>query len=579
MWQRAGEHVTETIAIAAPASPRGLGRIWGWIRTSILRRPLAPPAPRPRSLQSKVTIAQQLPAPRAGETDDDAPVEPHGARLRAPAPPPPAAGVVLAPIRQGLSEVPPLPHVVRELLRELSDPLSNARSVARIAASDPTLAASLIRTVNSAALGLRRKITSVTEAVSYLGYSTVRSLVIRMRLQHIMPTRSGQAAYDAEDLWVHSLAVAYAAEALAERSPGVDRGFVSTLGLLHDIGKLAINSYFPDSAKAVRTPSAAHPEESFLDRERRILGADHAEIGAMLAVHWKLPADLVEAIRWHHAPQDAPAALPETTRTATILVHAANQLAKYCYVYSEDMEIDIVNDALLRQAGLPGPLTRLLSSRVRRAISRAIFFADDNSTTQSLNAIRRFVRLADKPALPMVPAEPPPRHEPHIAWANDEWDQQLGAQPFEIDCSPASLIRFDRAIKSAGRCAKLSSRCTAKGIERLLSTALAHQEQLPIGEDARLPAKFVLRRLLPNLSEIAPSEPVEVIQSYHARVLITAVRSPALSFAMRLGENVNYRAGRKLLDGELANVLNLRWFTRILTPKDGSAVIFVNQVE
>ena len=63
----------------------------------------------------------------------------------------------------------------------------------------------------------------------------------------------------------------------------------------------------------------------------------------MLAVHWKLPADLVEAIRWHHAPQEAPAALPQTTRTATILVHAANQLAKYCYVYSEDMEIDIVN--------------------------------------------------------------------------------------------------------------------------------------------------------------------------------------------------------------------------------------------
>ena len=62
-------------------------------------------------------------------------------------------------------------------------------------------------------------------------------------------------------------------------------------------------------------------------------------------------------------------------------------------------------------------------------------------------------------------------------------------------------------------------------------------------------------------------------------MLITAVRSPALSFAMRLGENVNHRAGRKLLDGELANILNLRWFTRILTPKDGSAIIFINQVE
>ena len=69
--------------------------------------------------------------------------------------------------------------------------------------------------------------------------------------------------------------------------------------------------------------------------------------------------------------------------------------------------------------------------------------------------------------------------------------------------------------------------------ERLLSRLGGRVPQETIEEEARLPAKFVLRRLLPNLSEIAPSEPVEVIQSYHARVLITAVRSPALSFAMR----------------------------------------------
>jgi len=143
---------------------------------------------------------------------------------------------VLPSVRQGLAEVPPLPHVVRELLKELSDPSSTARSVARIATTDPTLAAALIRTVNSAALGLRRKINSVTEAVSYLGYSVVRSLVVRMRLEQILPTRGGQAGYDAEDLWIHSLAVAQAADCLAERIPGVDRGFVSTLGLLHDIG-------------------------------------------------------------------------------------------------------------------------------------------------------------------------------------------------------------------------------------------------------------------------------------------------------------------------------------------------------
>jgi putative nucleotidyltransferase with HDIG domain len=393
-----------------------------------------------------------------------------------------------------------------------------------------------------------------------------------------MPTRPGQCAYDAEDLWVHSLAVAYAAETLAARTLGVDRDFVSTLGLLHDIGKLAINSYFPASAEQIRTRSTDLPDESFLDRERRILGADHAEIGAMLALHWKLPHDLVEAIRWHHAPQDAPPEIGEEIRKAAIIVHAANQLAKYCYVYSEDMEIDIVADPLLRQAGLPAPLTRLLASPVRKAISRAIFFADETPGTQSLSAIRRFVRIKEHPPTPSVPRSTR-LGEPRVAWANENWEQELTGESFAIDCTPASAMRLDRAIKTAGPCAKLTSRCTAGGIERLLSSALQHQQQLPVDEEALLPAKFVLRRLLPNLSEIAAAEKVEVVQSYHQGLLVTAVSSPALTFAHRFGPQVHRRAARQSLNGELANILNLRWFTRILTPREGGAIIFINHID
>jgi putative nucleotidyltransferase with HDIG domain len=448
--------------------------------------------------------------------------------------------------------------------------------VARIAASDPALAASLIRTVNSAALGVRRKVTSVAEAVSYLGYSLVRSLVVRMRLQQVMPTRAGQPAYDAEDLWVHSLAVAYAAEALAERCPGVDKAFVCTLGLLHDIGKLAINSYFPASAAQVRTPSPDYPSESFLDRERRILGADHAEIGAMLATHWKLPADLVEAIRWHHSPQDAPQELGEAVRTATILVHVANQLAKYCYVYSEDMEIDIVSDDLLREAGLPGPLTRLLNQRVRNSISRAIFFADDSST-QSLGAIRRFVQLGTWSADAPVPPRDARSAEMRIGWAEEGWEQRLFGEPVDIDCSPGAAFTLARSLAAAGNCARLSSRCNAGGIDRLLTAALAHQERLGLEERATVAARFVLRRLLPNLSEIAAAEVVEVLQTVKQGMLITAVRSPGLSFTQRLGFGVDGRTGRAWLQGELANVLNLRWFNRVLTSRDGDVVVFVNQ--
>jgi putative nucleotidyltransferase with HDIG domain len=546
------------------AQSRGLGRLWGWVRRTILGPGTIRRDPTTRAITSQDEL-----------TEDDSPVEPMGAVMRLQV----TVGrpnSMFMPIRQGLTEVPPLPHVVRELMRELSDPTSNARSVARIAASDPALAASLIRTVNSAALGMRRKITSVAEAVSYLGYSMVRSLVIRMRLQQVMPTRGGQAAYDAEDLWVHSLAVAYAAEALADRCAAVDKGFVCTLGLLHDIGKLAINSYFPESAARIQTPCPDHPSESFLDRERRILGADHAEIGAMLATHWKLPRELVEAIRWHHSPQHAPDTLGQNVKTATILVHAANQLAKYCYVYSQDMEIDIVGDNLLKEAGLPGPLTRLLNQRVRNGISRAIFFADESST-QPLGAIRRFVQLGRRSSQPPDPSPRGRNGEMRVGWLEGDWISRLFGEPVAIDCSPSSPARLDYALRSAGRSARLTSRCTAGGIDRLLTIALSHQATLGLEERTTLAARFVLRRLLPNLSELAASEEVEVLQTVREGMLITAVSSPALQFARRMEEGTDERAGRQFLHAELANVLNLRWFNRVLTPRDGGAIVFVNQ--
>jgi hypothetical protein len=230
---------------------------------------------------------------------------------------------------------------------------------------------------------------------------------------------------------------------------------------------------------------------------------------------------------------------------------------------------------LLREAGLPGPLTRLLNQRVRNSISRAIFFADDSST-QSLGAIRRFVQLGTWSA---AEAPVPPRDgrsaEMRIGWVEEGWERRLFGEPVDIDCSPGAAFTLARSLAVAGNCARFSSRCNAGGIDRLLTAALAHQERLGLEERSTVAARFVLRRLLPNLSEIAAAEVVEVLQTVKQGMLITAVRSPGLSFTQRLG--VDGRTGRSWLQGELANVLNLRWFNRVLTSRDGEVIVFVNQ--
>jgi hypothetical protein len=298
----------------------------------------------------------------------------------------------------------------------------------------------------------------------------------------------------------------------------------------------------------------------------------------MLAAHWKLPGDLVEAIRWHHAPQDAPAAMADEVRRATILVHVANQLAKYCYVYGEDMEIDIVGDDLLKQAGLPGPLTRLLNQRVRGAISRAIFFADESGGGEGVGAVRRFLRLEKSRQPGSASDEVVTRgrgDDVRIGWLEEDWWERFFAAAVTVDCSSPAMARVDGALRCSGKGARFTSRCTAAGVERLLTLALAHQGTLGLEERTALPARFVLRRILSNLTEIAESAEVEVWQAAREGALVTAVVSPGLAFSHRLGEGVEGRSGRRVLNTELANVLNLRWFTRVLTTREGGALVFV----
>ncbi|HEV7297839.1 MAG TPA: HDOD domain-containing protein [Tepidisphaeraceae bacterium] len=283
---------------------------------------------------------------------------------------------LLDEVVSGLEKIPPLPRAVHNILRELNSMGSTARSVASIVGTEPILVASILRMVNSAAFGLRREILSLEEAVAYLGFSTVKALVVRLKLGPMMGIASADAkrtkGYHPEKLWLHSMAVAQTSEHLAKRVGGVDPWLAGTIGLLHDIGKLAINSTFPQIVGQIWDKHDG--DESFLARERRLFGADHAFIGGFLAAKWELPGDLVEAIRLHHMPagDSAVLAMPSEMFRAVSIVHVANQLVKYSHVYCADMEIDIVPSAVLTELGLSPDLERLLDRDTQAIIERSV---------------------------------------------------------------------------------------------------------------------------------------------------------------------------------------------------------------
>jgi len=301
----------------------------------------------------------------------DAAALPFGSRFR----PRPAAYSMtmgqMEEITRGLKQIPPLPQGVIQVMRELDSKDASAATVAQAIGREPVMAASILRIANSAATGLRREVTNVSEAVSYLGFSTTKSLFLRLKMDALVPSKRGSRGYDADKLWVHAVAVAQASEDLARRAGGTDPQLALTAGLLHDIGKLAINNQYTESVAKLWT-DGADKGVSILDRERELFGADHAFIGSALAAEWKLPADLVGIIRFHHLPVGVDMDLSNDARRALLCVYIANQLVKYRHVYCGDMEIDDVSNDLTRELGLPDFFELAIDERLRASIDRAI---------------------------------------------------------------------------------------------------------------------------------------------------------------------------------------------------------------
>ena len=195
-----------------------------------------------------------------------------------------------------VGQLPVIPDQADRLLRLASNGDSDLSELLAIVESDSVLTAMVLRLVNSAAFGLRRRITSVGQAVVLLGMSHIRSLAMAASMASLFSGR-GQAARSS---WRHGFAVGCAARTIAMQCGF--KGYEEeafTAGLLHDIGELVIDSCMGGAAKEI-TRMAELDQLPRLTAERLKLGADHAEIGAALAEHWQLPSHLCDAIAMHH---------------------------------------------------------------------------------------------------------------------------------------------------------------------------------------------------------------------------------------------------------------------------------------
>ena len=188
--------------------------------------------------------------------------------------------------------------VARDLFRSLRTKVDcEIEFLANLAGRDAVLAGKVIQAANSARYSRRAPVRSILEAIAYIGPDDARKLLMALALQQLF------ASAKLTRLWRHSVWVADYCQRLAR-----DRGLMEPdeallLGLVHDVGRLAIQT----QSRAALDVHARLCEHGcpVVQVEQLLFGEDHAEMGARILASWDFPAEFVESIRYHHRPADS----------------------------------------------------------------------------------------------------------------------------------------------------------------------------------------------------------------------------------------------------------------------------------
>ncbi len=219
--------------------------------------------------------------------------------------------------------LPSLPSLYVQIVQELASEDPSIEHIAGIIGQDPSMTARILQIVNSAAIGLARRIGNPFEAVQYLGFGTVRSLVLAAEIFSSFAGRPGLKGFPINELWSHAAGCAMLARTIMrlEHSAITDVEDAAIAGMLHDMGKLILADSLPDRFQQARALASERGLPLFA-AEQEVFGATHAGVGAYLFGLWGLPAPIVEAVAFHHAPasNNLRAFSPLTA------VHAANAL-------------------------------------------------------------------------------------------------------------------------------------------------------------------------------------------------------------------------------------------------------------
>ena len=217
--------------------------------------------------------------------------------------------------------------------------------ISEIVRRDPSLTSRLLRLVNSVYYGLATPVSSIEEAVFYLGVRQIRQLTTVTPIIEDFQRLSRQCVFPWRQFWQHCIGTAILTREVVSlaQTPTDESDYVA--GLVHDVGKIIMAWSFPDHFAEIHR-QAELGQRDLVEIENEVLGIDHGELGALYLERHRLPELMVNAVRFHHRPEKA-----ENHQLMIASVQIADLLMRNAQIGCSGNYIEVTHDHCLQASG------------------------------------------------------------------------------------------------------------------------------------------------------------------------------------------------------------------------------------
>ncbi|MBW2708738.1 MAG: HDOD domain-containing protein [Deltaproteobacteria bacterium] len=246
-----------------------------------------------------------------------------------------------------LKDLPAMSQVLTQAQRVMADHRSSLKDLANIMKTDPAIVTKALRIANSAYYGMRGEVSSIEHCSVMLGHKGFGELVTMSAASRFLSKKLKGYGVEAGVLWQHSLAVAFGARIIANRTTPALANDAFIAGIIHDVGKIILDKPIFER-KSEFEALMADWALTFLEAEKEILGFNHVEIAYAMCKRWHFPPGITLPIKYHHSPS-----LSGGNKLAYI-IHVANAIALMSDVEADDdMDMwDLLDDSAAEFLGL-----------------------------------------------------------------------------------------------------------------------------------------------------------------------------------------------------------------------------------